>query len=492
MRWTSTWGPRSKKRFNARLVLVERGLTMRQAPLLLVLVILLAPSAAADHVEPRVRSAEELVLFHSWASLTRELQSMAAENADIMTVESVGKSVLGLDLWAVRLRAESPLPFEARERLYIDGGIHANEHLGMELAFLYVKFLVEGYGTDENATWILENRDTLVIPMVNPDGNLRDARQNMRLVDMNRNFPYGWGGPGASDQIGMGTYRGPSPASEPEVQAVMRAIVEFDPDFSQSYHTGTTMLLHPWGGNDTRVPDRPVYDRICAAFLTIEGSDRFPCGDVFTTIYPATGGTVDFAYGAVGAISFTYEVDDLQNAPFSLEDLQTRLRVPFEAQMQAFRDVHLYGNRPVLLGVEVEPSGDTQLVRAAFRNDGWLASDQNDVRALALDGTLLHEASLGRVEPGATATIEWVMPSATQELRFEATYAKNVLFPRERVRSLDYALHNRTVLATGGLELASMDDVGLAAVQDPQQVPSPGLGLAFLAVLVGLALRRRA
>ncbi|HWH09011.1 MAG TPA: M14 family zinc carboxypeptidase, partial [Candidatus Thermoplasmatota archaeon] len=407
---------------------------MRALPFLLTTLVLLAPHAAADHVPKPARTAEELAVFHTWVTLTRDLQRMAAEHPDLMTLQSIGKSVLGLDLWAVRLRAESDVPFEARERLYIDGGIHANEHLGMELALLYVTFLVEGHGKDENATWILENRDTLVVPMVNPDGNLVDRRQNARLVDMNRNFPYGWGGPGASDTLGSSTYRGPSPGSEPEVQAVMRAIQAFDPDYSQSYHTGTTMLLHPWGGNDTALPDGPVYDRICQEFRRIEGSDRFPCGPVYSTIYPATGGTVDFAYGVTGAISFTYEVDDLQTTPFSLEDLRERLRVPFEAQMQAFRDVHRYGSLPVLEDVFVEPSGDTQLLRVTVRNDGWLATNRTDLRIRALDeGVLLHEARLGRIEPGATATVEVVLPSTAQRLRFEADHDKNALMPRAKV-----------------------------------------------------------
>lgn len=464
---------------------------MRLAPLLLA-PLLLAPLAVAHHGPVREKSAEELALFHNWATLTMELQRMAAQHPDVMEVKSAGKSVLGLDLWAVRLRAEGPLPFEMRERLYIDGGIHANEQLGMELALLYVKFLVEGHGKDENATWILENRDTLVAPMVNPDGNLRDARQNTRLVDMNRNFPYGWGGPGASDTIGSGTYRGPAPASEPEVQAIVRLIQEFDPDFSQSYHTGTTMLLHPWGGNDTAVPDRPVYDRICREFLTIEGSDEFPCGDVFTTIYPATGGTVDFAYGATGAISFTYEVDDLQTVPLTTDALKDRLRVPFEAQMQAFRDVHRYGNHPVLVDVQVEPSGDTQRVRATFRNDGWLGTDRTDVRILSRDGATLHEASLGRVEPGETRIVEAILPSAAQEARFAVDFDKNALLPRARERALDLALHNGTVLASLGLPL--VDAEGLARQSLPPQTQVPGLGVALAGsalVAAALVLRRR-
>ncbi|MGH7322492.1 MAG: M14 family zinc carboxypeptidase, partial [Candidatus Rokuibacteriota bacterium] len=248
---------------------------------------------AADHVPTPPKTAQELTLYHTWPQLTVELRDLAAAHPDLMSIESIGTSVLGLDLWGVHLFAEQGIPIEHREKIYLDGGIHANEQLGMELALAFVHYLVDGYGTDENATWILENRDVFIVPMVNPDGNMRDTRINTHLVDLNRNFPYGWGGPGSGDMPGGFTYRGPAPASEPETQAVMAAIRGFDPDYSQSYHTGTTMFLFPWGGNETKVDDHPIYQRICEEINATDPEDIFPCGPVFTTIYPATGGTVD-------------------------------------------------------------------------------------------------------------------------------------------------------------------------------------------------------
>lgn len=75
-------------------------------------------------------------------------------------------------------------------------------------------------------------------PFVNPDGfdftwtDDRLWRKNRRNngnsygVDLNRNYDDHWGGPGASDVPSSDTYRGPSAASEPEVQALTAFFLE--------------------------------------------------------------------------------------------------------------------------------------------------------------------------------------------------------------------------------------------------------------------------
>lgn len=61
--------------------------------------------------------------------------------------------------------------------------------------------------------------DGYVIPIVNPDGWVRGMRENANLVDLNRNFPYGW----------LAYDGGPEPLSEPESRAVVEAISRIRP-----------------------------------------------------------------------------------------------------------------------------------------------------------------------------------------------------------------------------------------------------------------------
>ncbi|HRV69906.1 MAG TPA: DUF2817 domain-containing protein [Marmoricola sp.] len=72
--------------------------------------------------------------------------------------------------------------------------------------------------------------DLWVIPVVNPDGLRARTRRNGRGVDLNRNFPTDWG-----RSYGQ-TYSGPSPASEPETQALMAFLDEFNPQYLISFH----------------------------------------------------------------------------------------------------------------------------------------------------------------------------------------------------------------------------------------------------------------
>jgi len=59
---------------------------------------------------------------------------------------------------------------------------------------LWTEVLVEAYGDDGTATWIVDNRHTLPTPMVNPDGNHQNSRWNGELVKINRDVPAGWAG----------------------------------------------------------------------------------------------------------------------------------------------------------------------------------------------------------------------------------------------------------------------------------------------------------
>ena len=95
-----------------------------------------------------------------------------------------------------------------------------------------VNHILSNYGVDADITTLLNQLEFVIIPIVNPDGvsytwtNDRLWRKNRRNnggsygVDLNRNYNEQWGGVGSSSVPSSDTYRGPSSASEPEVQAL--------------------------------------------------------------------------------------------------------------------------------------------------------------------------------------------------------------------------------------------------------------------------------
>ena len=134
----------------------------------------------------------------------------------------------------------------------------------METTIAFMDNLLSRYGTDPEATFIIDNRELYFVPIVNPDGyeyNRRTNpggggmwRKNRRNhgggsfgVDLNRNYATGFGGSGSSGNRSSDIYRGTSPFSEPET-AVLEAFASsrsFVTVFSS--HSYTDVLLRPFG-----------------------------------------------------------------------------------------------------------------------------------------------------------------------------------------------------------------------------------------------------
>ena len=129
-------------------------------------------------------------------------------------------SVLGqnIPLWV-------PQGFKQLET-FIFSGIHGDERESVILA----KALMEELASEKQQT--LKNFG--IIPLMNPDGFLKNQRQNDNGVDLNRNFPtQNW----ETNQLGEHYYAGPSPASEPEIQFLIQIIADYAPKQIISIHT---------------------------------------------------------------------------------------------------------------------------------------------------------------------------------------------------------------------------------------------------------------
>ena len=111
----------------------------------------------------------------------------------------------------------------------------------------FAEYLVNNYATNADATWILDHHEIHIMLHTNPDGRKqaetglswrKNTNQNYcgvtstsRGADLNRNFAFQWGCcNGSSGSPCNLTYRGPSPASEPEVQAVQSYMRSIFPD----------------------------------------------------------------------------------------------------------------------------------------------------------------------------------------------------------------------------------------------------------------------
>jgi protein MpaA len=133
----------------------------------------------------------------------------------VVEVRQIGTSVQGRPITAVRRGTPG-----GRVVLVV-GVIHGNEAAGLAIVDELERLAVP------------DGVDLWLIDALNPDGVAGDVRHNANQVDLNRNFPADWGPIG---QPGDGQYAGPSPASEPETQAMMNFVEDIRPDLVIWYH----------------------------------------------------------------------------------------------------------------------------------------------------------------------------------------------------------------------------------------------------------------
>ena len=107
--------------------------------------------------------------FYDNAELTQALKSLEKAYPQLVTLQSIGKSVQGRDLWALILNNPKTGPAEQKPGYYVDGNIHGNEIQGTEVALYTVYYLLKNYGKTALATRLLDERVFYVVPTMNPD-----------------------------------------------------------------------------------------------------------------------------------------------------------------------------------------------------------------------------------------------------------------------------------------------------------------------------------
>jgi hypothetical protein len=232
-------------------------------------------------------------------------------------LDTLGYSRQGRPIWGLKL-AKAVGGAETRPVAFFNAITHAREPEGMQTMFYFVDDLLAGYGTDPTATTLLDHRVIYIVPVVNPDGYVRNQttnpgggglwRKNLRDndnsggwssqdgVDINRNYGHQWGldNAGSSGSPGSATYRGPSAFSEPETQVQRDIVVSLQPKTGFSFHTYSDLLLHPWGYTTVAPPDSNAF---------YEWEDDMTLGNAYLSgqgprvLYAVNGEFNDWVYG---------------------------------------------------------------------------------------------------------------------------------------------------------------------------------------------------
>jgi hypothetical protein len=356
--------------------------------------------------------------YYTYLEVVAELDSMRFLYPNLVSEKfSIGQTVQGRDIWAVKISDNPDIDEEEPEVLY-DALHHCREPQGMMTLFYFMYYLLENYDSNPEAAYLINERELYFIPVMNPDGytynqsinpngggmwrkNRRNNGDGTFGVDLNRNYGYAWGydNIGSSDNTSSNTYRGTAPFSEPETQAYRDFVNSRHFKTNLSYHTYSNVLIYPFGYEENLLtPDSVLYKEY-AALLTKD--NRYEFGTVNQTIgYVANGGTFDWLYGEQTSkpkvISFSPEVGSSSDGfwppqiriyPLAQENLSANLHLAWLAG--AFV-------KPTAAIVSESTSGDGFFdrgeeiaVQIRFKNMGLDSAGTVSYQIFDLDGNLI-------------------------------------------------------------------------------------------------------
>jgi hypothetical protein len=211
---------------------------------------------------------------------------------------------------------------EDEPRVLYLGCHHAREIITVEIPLYIMYWLTDNYGTDSLATYLVDNREIWIVPLMNPDGreyvehtgdwrkNRRDNGDGTYGVDLNRNWGYMWGYDdiGSSPNSGSETYRGTGPFSEPETQVIRDLMLNHQFDTAISYHSHGRLILYPWGYTSDPCADNAIFAALGDSMASFNGYAPGPG----SSLYPVNGDSDDWMYGEQlikdKVFSYTFEV----------------------------------------------------------------------------------------------------------------------------------------------------------------------------------------
>jgi murein tripeptide amidase MpaA len=112
----------------------------------------------------------DLTRYYTYAELTAFLQAVVDEFPHLATLESIGKSYEGREIWVVALTNQATGPAREKPAYWIDANIHAGEVTGGATCQYTIQYLTSHYGSDPQATRLLDRSAFYICPRVSPDG----------------------------------------------------------------------------------------------------------------------------------------------------------------------------------------------------------------------------------------------------------------------------------------------------------------------------------
>ncbi|AQS70156.1 M14 family metallopeptidase [Streptomyces pactum] len=290
----------------------------------------------STRAEERVEDAAEGVFrpYGGSGGLKEEILRTAQEHPRLTKVVSIGKTVNGQDILALKLTRHADRTRDGSKPavLYMSNQ-HAREWITPEMTRRLMHHYLDNYKKDRRIKKLVDSTELWFLLSANPDGydytfestdnrlwrkNLRDVNGDGTIgtgdgVDLNRNFAYKWGydDEGSSPNPTGQTYRGAGPNSEPETKALDAFQKRIGFTYGINYHSAAELLLYGVGWQvATDTPDDVLYKALAGT----PGNSAIPgyLPQVASELYTTNGEADGHAANVNGMAMFTPEMSTCQ------------------------------------------------------------------------------------------------------------------------------------------------------------------------------------
>ncbi len=170
------------------------------------------------------------------------MHKFASDYPTLCQVENIGTSVDGRALLALKI-SDNVTQHEAEPEFFYTSSMHGDETTGFVLLLRLADWLLSNYGTNSEASYIVDNFELYINPAANPDGTYTNdnntitgaTRSNANYIDINRNFS----DPRAGEHPDGNVWQA-------ETQAMMNFAEEHHFVMSANFHGGIELANYPW------------------------------------------------------------------------------------------------------------------------------------------------------------------------------------------------------------------------------------------------------
>src|SRR3954470_12555759 len=277
-------------------------------------------------------------VYRTYDDYNNDMQALATNNPSLVAYKlAPNKTIEGRDVPYVEI-TNNVTANDGKPVFYIQGAIHGNESAAAEDSMEFAIDAVNQSKANPAVSALLDRVRVVVLPLVNPDGYehkpsprrancdsatpltppLTCPTSTSQGVDMNRNYPLGWG----SNVNNSATFanRGSGPGSEPEVKNTMSIIASHQVTALITAHTNERAIFYPpFDLNAGDTPELHTGYRALALARLAATNNGYTNPRDSAHDYETSGETNDWSYYATRGLGFTQElIGPVQGCPQAL------------------------------------------------------------------------------------------------------------------------------------------------------------------------------